>query len=80
LTSYGTGAIGRADLDGQNVDPTFITGATFPYGVAVDSGRHVYWTNYHGDTIGRADLDGRDANQCFITSGSGRSGVAVGCG
>jgi virginiamycin B lyase len=31
-----TGTIGRADLDGQNVNQNFITGAVTPDGVAVD--------------------------------------------
>jgi virginiamycin B lyase len=30
------GTIGRADLDGQNVNQSFITGAVTPEGVAVD--------------------------------------------
>ncbi len=56
--------IGRADLDGQNADPAFITGADNPHGIAVgvgaDSG-HLYWTNRDDDgdgngTIGRADV------------------------
>src|SRR5215216_2478900 len=47
---------GRVDVDGQNANQSFISGASFPAGVAVDSG-HVYWTNDTG-TIGRADLDG----------------------
>ena len=46
--------IGRADVNGQNVDQNFITGASRPYCVAVDS-RYIYWTNALGNTIGRAD-------------------------
>ena len=38
------GTIGRANLDGTDVDENFIIGAHLPAGVAVD-GRHVYWTN-----------------------------------
>ena len=37
-------SIGRADLDGSNPNQFFITGATSPFGVAVDAG-HIYWTN-----------------------------------
>jgi virginiamycin B lyase len=69
--------IGRADLNGQNVNQNFITGASSPRGVAVDSG-HIYWPN--GDingTIGRADLDGQNVNQSFITGAVTPEGVAV---
>ena len=46
LASPGTGAIGRANLDGTGVDPNFISGISFPAGgVAVD-GPHLYWTSY----------------------------------
>jgi hypothetical protein len=63
-----TNTIGRADVDGQNVDQNFITGASRPYFVAVDS-RYIYWTNALGNTVGRADLDGRNVNQNFIVTG-----------
>src|SRR6266542_2949588 len=58
--------IGRADIDGQNVDQSFVTVASSPTGVAVDSG-HIYWTNsgFNG-TIGRADIDGGNVDQSFI--------------
>ena len=74
-TNYNTGTIGRADLDGQNANQSFITsnGAT---GVAVD-GSHVYWTNDNGNTIGRADLNGQNANPSFITLVHLPAGVAV---
>ena len=62
----GTDTIGRADLDGTNVNRSFITGAEDPLGVAVDAG-HVYWANTATDTIGRADLDGTNVNPRFIT-------------
>ena len=70
------GTIGRADLDGQNVNQGFITGTAIPFGVAVD-GSHVYWTNFNNGTIGRADLDGQNVNQSFITGGVNPSAVAV---
>ena len=41
-TNYGTDTIGRADLDGSNVNQSFITpGAFQPGGVAVDA-EHIY--------------------------------------
>ena len=49
-TNTQPGAIGRANLDGTTVDPTFITGAGAPGDVDVDVG-HVYWSNE--DTLNR---------------------------
>jgi hypothetical protein len=77
--NYNTGTIGRADVDGQNPNQSFIGGASGPLGVAVDSG-HVYWANYSSGTIGRADLDGQNPNQSFITGASVPAGVAVDSG
>jgi virginiamycin B lyase len=70
-------AIGRANLDGTGANPSFITGADNPLGVAVD-GVHVYWTN-GTNTIGRANLDGTGANPSFIAAPISDlgSGVAV---
>ena len=76
------GAIGRANLDGSGVNNSFITGANYPSGVAVDSG-HIYWANNGNSliglagTIGRANLDGSGANQSFVTAGTYPAGVAV---
>ncbi len=67
------GAIGRADVEGGNVNQNFITGALYARGVAVD-GSHIYWANR--SAIGRADLDGQNVNQSFI-SVSFPFGVAV---
>jgi virginiamycin B lyase len=60
----GGGSIGRAELDGSNVDPDFIP-ANSPLGLAVDDS-HIYWGNEDG-TIGRANLDGSNVDQSFIT-------------
>jgi streptogramin lyase len=30
------GTVGRADVDGQNVNQSFVTGCPSPYGIAVD--------------------------------------------
>jgi virginiamycin B lyase len=60
------GTIGRANLDGSGVNPSFITGANSPLGVEVD-GLHLYWANNTAGTIGRANLDGSGVDQSFIT-------------
>ena len=65
--NYDTGTIGRADLDGSDVNQSFITGAIGPVGLAVgDAG--AYWANFDSSAIGRADLDGSDANQSLVTT------------
>ena len=66
--------IGRANLDGTDVDQGFITDSGAQFGVAVD-GEHVYWTRSLAGTIGRANLDGTDTDQTFDHRGqrSGRS-------
>src|SRR5262245_5390082 len=56
------GTIGRANVDGTGADESFITGAGYPVGVAVDS-NYVYWAGDIPDgTIGRANLDGTGAD------------------
>src|SRR6266550_4079248 len=74
--NLGTNSVGRADINGQNANPTCISGASFPFGITVDSD-HVYWTNMTCDAIGRADLDGQNVNQGLITGASSPRGVAV---
>ena len=73
-----TASIGRANLDGSLVDPTFITGADAPNGVAVDD-ELIYWANTGLclNSIGAATLDGSLVDQRFVTGPSGPSGVAV---
>ena len=76
-TNAVTNTIGRASLDGTDVNQTFISGVNgHPQGVAVDAG-HVYWTNEGTNTIGRANLDGTGVDQSFITGASAPFGVAV---
>ena len=81
--------IGRANIDGTELERSFITGALAPLDVAVDAA-HVYWSNDDwsqspdADAIGRANLDGTQTDQAFIPAtgwpGSGQTspgGVAV---
>jgi hypothetical protein len=72
--------IGRADLDGSNVDPDFLDPlTTFPQGLAVD-GTHIFWTataGFPGSRIGRANLDGTGIDESFITGARDPWGLAV---
>jgi virginiamycin B lyase len=70
-----TGRIGRASIDGTGVNQGFITGASQPGGVALDS-QYVYWANTGSGTIGRATIKGTGVNQTFIRAGHPMS-VAV---
>ena len=75
-TNYET--VGRADLDGQNVDQNFIvlTGQSVGlYGLAVDS-NYLYWADIN-NAIGRAELDGQNVNLTFISGCQQPRGVAV---
>ena len=69
--------IGRANLDGTDVDQTFITGANNPLGIAVRGG-HIYWSNATSSGgIGRANLGGTHVNQNFIKKAGYPQGIAV---
>jgi len=72
--------IGRADLNGTEVNQQFISVPYGPKGVAGlgITSRYIYWTNEQGGAIGRANLNGTDVNQRFITVRVGRIlGVAT---
>lgn len=70
------GTIGRAKLDGTDVQQDFITGLDTPSGVYVAFG-YIYWADVIADTIGRAKLDGTDVEPNFITGIDLADGVAV---
>jgi virginiamycin B lyase len=81
IDAPGLGLIGRSNLDGTGLQPSFITGASRPQGIAVD-GQHIYWTNARDGSIGRANADGTDVEQHFIPADlAGRAtnldGIAV---
>jgi virginiamycin B lyase len=73
--------IGRATLNGTDVNQKFITGASLPVGVTVADG-YLYWANNFTGTIGRARLNGTDVNQSFIKTAQpeGPDGVVAGGG
>ncbi len=75
-------AIGRANLDGTNVQRAFFPIERGPGsytrcgGVAVD-GAYLYWANTTRNAVGRANLDGSSPNFEFIPTPSETCGVAV---
>ena len=73
-TNNATGTIGRARLDGTDVNQKFIKTAQPNGPDAVVALRHLYWANDF--TIGRANLNGTGVNQKFIAVPNGPSGVA----
>ena len=73
----GYNRIGRADLDGQNVNLSFISlPSCGPRGVAVDRS-HIYWTNSFLGTLGEADLDGQNMNLNLVTGGFWPYGIVL---
>jgi hypothetical protein len=66
---FANGSIGRANLDGTNVDDAFISLNTVGItGLAV-AGSYVYWAESSSSgTIGRASIDGTGVNQSFISN------------
>lgn len=73
--TYGN-EIGRANLDGSEVEPEFITGLTQPCGLALD-GQHLYWAERSGgEGVGRASIDGNIEARRLI-GGPVECGLAV---
>ena len=80
---YGSGSVGRADINGSNANIDFIPnaeGVGSPCGVAVDD-TYVYWGNawpqFGAGHIGRAELDGDGVTLDFIPTEKAACGVAV---
>jgi hypothetical protein len=72
----GDQTIGRARLDGSEVEQSFIAVPAPPCGVAVD-GSHLFWASPEGGSIGRAGIDGSAPQPDFITGVGYACGVAV---
>ena len=72
--------IGRASLDGQLLQDSFISGLAQPCGVAVDT-QHIYWADTHyadgHGAIGRSNLDGTGRDDAFIGGLNAPCAVAV---
>jgi virginiamycin B lyase len=63
FSSCDDNTIGRADLDGSQLEQPLISLAakSCPQGLAV-AGSHIYWTQLGSGTIGRANLDASDVD------------------
>ena len=70
----GGGSIGRAALDGSDVEPSFLH--VDAQWIAVDA-QHLYWTDPGGGSIGRANLDGSDVLPNFIARVGTPTGLAL---
>jgi virginiamycin B lyase len=72
------GQIGRANLDGTDVERNFIVLPDgWACGVAVDSS-HVYWASNSSGKLGRAALDGSEVQPSWMSPGAGHGcGIAV---
>ncbi len=70
------GTIGRADIDGSNINDEFLAPGGWINGLAVDAS-HLYWSGYTSGYMGRADLDGSNANSQFVQTGGYSASVAV---
>ena len=69
------GTIGRANIDGTEVNQRFVVGRPGMCGLAV-VGDYIYWANDDENTIGRVKLDGTGASQTLVTSTGGACGLA----
>jgi WD40-like Beta Propeller Repeat len=66
--------LGKANLDGSNVDKEFCK--TIAKGVAVDAG-HIYWVSPEAGTISRDDLNCEGEPEVIVTGASNPQYVAV---
>jgi hypothetical protein len=73
-----SGTIGRANKDGSDVRPNFITGASGPCGVAVN-GTSIYWSNQGTNSIARANIAG-GAPDLHLVDNASSGGFAQSCG
>lgn len=70
------GTIGRARIDGSDVNNSFLVGLSLPSGIALDE-NFIYWGASSNNSIGRASSDGSNTNENFITGADQPIGVAV---
>ena len=72
-------AIGRAEADGTNPNPSLVSQVVSGkgYGNVAGDSEHVYWSDAEAGAIGRAELDGENPEPEFITGLENPQGIAV---
>lgn len=69
-------SVGRVEVDGDDLDPDFVTGADDPAGPSV-TGSHLYWAERGTDSVARVALDGRSPELTLVTGASDLQATAV---
>src|ERR1700734_3910970 len=59
--------LNRADLDGTGINRSFVTDASGPIAMDIESGK-LYWLNFGTDTIGSVDLNGSDPDPTLFSA------------
>jgi hypothetical protein len=78
-TNFWSSALGRAKLDGSEVQQEWVIGTHTPMGLVANS-QYLYWAITYENHIGRARLDGTELTTNFITTGlssNGNEGVQL---
>ncbi len=73
------GVIGRERVNGTGLDENYVSGLTYPTGVATD-GNELYWVDHTAGAIGRATVGSPGATNVqptFISDTGGPWGVAI---
>jgi len=70
-TNFFGGTIGRATIDGLNVNRSFISDPVGSPSSVWVTGSYIYWAAPDAHAIGRANLDGSSKNANFISLGTG---------
>jgi len=70
-TNYWSGTIGRATIDGLNVNRSFISDPVGEPSSVWVTGSYIYWAAPEAHAISRANLDGTSKNANFISTGGG---------
>jgi hypothetical protein len=76
-TNTDAGKIGRAKLDGTEVNQALVEGISQPRGVGLGTA-HVYWASTSTQKIGRAKFDGSEKNNALVKGLTSAHGLAVG--
>lgn len=69
-STFPSGGINRANLDGTSTVETIVSGAGSPQGIVIDeTARKFYWSGYYEGVIQRANLDGTNVEMVVDPAG-----------